>query len=232
MIRFCPLSPLIDLSMCQILLVDLLRENRCDSYIRSPNNRMQLQKFIRLYMLYFLLDQPIINLDDQFENEHALITIANSYQECQNVDGSLLFYASSHFVGCESIKKAISELFLNSLIKEKLYDILRAKNVSEGENAFQIDMRWAAIANASQISDVLSSKYGVISIQRTNNLFDLFLDIITSSIEVPKRKQKSVLWQVQCSLKVFHTINQVSCSRFFAKLFHNFEYLWYFIVSI
>jgi hypothetical protein len=174
-------------------------------------------------MLYFLLDQPIINLDDQFEYEHTLITITNSYQECQNVDGSLLFYASSPFIGCESIKKAILELFLNSLIKEKLYDILRVKNYSEGENAFQIDMRWAAIVNASQISDVLSSKYSVISIQRTNVLFDLFLDIITSSTQVPKRQQKSVLWQVQCSLNIFHTINQVSCSRFFTKLFHDLE---------
>lgn len=211
MIRFCPLSPLMDLSMCQTLLLDLSsRENRCNRSIRSPSHRLHLQHFLRLYMLYFLLDQPVITLNDQLENEHALITITNSYQEFQNVDGSLLFYASSPFIGYESTKEAVTMLFANSSIKEKLYDILRIKNVSEVENTCQIEMRWAAIANTSQISDVLCSRYSIIAIQRATVLFDSFLDAITSSVQVPKRKQKSMIWQFQCSLNVFHTIIQVS----------------------
>jgi hypothetical protein len=130
------------------------------------------------------------------------------------VDGSLMFYASSPFIGYESTKEAVIMLFTNSLIKEKLHDILRIKKFSEGENAFQIDMRWAAIANTSQISDVLCSRYSVIGIQRATLLFDSFLDAITSSVQVPKRKQKSMIWQFQCSLNVFHTIIQVSYDKF------------------
>lgn len=204
-----------DLSICQILFLDLsLRENRCNRSIRSPSYRFHLQHFLRLCMLYFLLDQPSMTLDDQLENEHALITIINSYQEFQNVDGSLLFYASSPFIGYESTKEAVIMLFTNSFLKEKLHNIVRIKDVSEGENAFQIDMRWAAIANTSQISDLLCSRYSIIAIQRAAILFDSYLDAITSSVQVLKRKQKSMIWQFQCSLNVFHTIIQVSYDKF------------------
>lgn len=233
MIRFCPLSPLVDLSICQILLSNLSNDNKSNRYQQSSSYNLHYQHFLRLYMLYFLLDQHIIKLDDQFENVLALASITRSYEGFQYLEGSLLFFASLPFIGHESIETAVIELFTNAFIMENLHDIVSMKDASQVDIGFQVDMKWAAIANASKISNILSLRYSLISIQRANLLFELFLDVITSSSQVPKRKQNSVLWQFQCAMNALHTIIQVSdeiifrallCSGiFYGILFYGFE---------